>query len=239
MQSRPNQTTGRSSNDEIVALAKALPAANLGLRSQAAIWIVLATGVRIGELTGAAWIDGQAQANSLQQVAEVAGAKIGFVDLSARTWHLPTTKNQRDHTVHLSDFAIKQFETLFALREMAPWVFPSTTTAGAVSLKSLGKQLTDRQRPADRRLQNRTVKTDSLVLTGGRWTAHDLRRTTATLMAKLGVSTDVIEECLNHKIASKVARVYIRDRRAVDQAKAFDAVGTLLTELVCKASTET
>jgi integrase len=118
---------------------------------------------------------------------------------------------------------------------MSPWVFPNSSGTGTISLKSLGKQLSDRQRPADRKLKNRSTQTNSLSLPGGRWTPHDLRRTTATLMARVGVSTDVIEECLNHKIASKVARVYIRDRRTADQVKAFDALGKLLADLNLKA----
>jgi hypothetical protein len=44
-------------------------------------------------------------------------------------------------------------------------------------------------------------------------------------MAGVGVSTDVIDECLNHKLASKVARIYIQDRRLAEQARAFDALG--------------
>ena len=46
--------------------------------------------------------------------------------------------------------------------------------------------------------------------------AHNLRRTAATLMAPLGVSTDVIDKCLDHKLQSKVARVYIKDRRQAE-----------------------
>jgi hypothetical protein len=37
--------------------------------------------------------------------------------------------------------------------------------------------------------------------------------------------------CLNHKLQSKVARVYIRDRRQAEQAKAFDKFGALLGQL--------
>ena len=72
----------------------------------------------------------------------------------------------------------------------------------------------------------------ALALSGGKWTAHDLRRTAATLMARLGVSTDVIDECLNHKLQSKVARVYIKDRRQAEQATAFDALGRRLVEVM-------
>ena len=35
--------------------------------------------------------------------------KFGTVDLAARKWRLLDTKNQRDHTIHLSDFAAEKF----------------------------------------------------------------------------------------------------------------------------------
>ena len=51
------------------------------------------------------------------------------------------------------------------------------------------------------------------------------------MMARLGFGTDTINECLNHISADRMARVYIRDRRESDQARAFDALGQKLAEL--------
>jgi integrase len=144
-----------------------------------------------------------------------------------------------DHTIHLSDFAVRHFLALAAWREIdaskqgtaTPWVFPGICGEGPVGVKSLGKQLSDRQREPQRRLARRTKDTSALVLPGGRWTAHDLRRTAATLMASLGISGDVIDECLNHVIESRVRRTYIRDRRAAEQTRAFDALGARLQTL--------
>ena len=207
---------------ELRDLSAQVSKANLGPRSAAAIWLILGTACRIGELMGARW---------------------EHVDMLARTWYLPETKNERDHLIHLSDFSIQQFECLAALREKhaygeaLPWIFPNSKGAGPVCTKSFGKQLADRQREPSRRMLNRAKRTDSLALTGGRWTAHDLRRTAATLMAMLGVSTDVINECLNHKLQSKVSRVYIRDRRQAEQAKAFDTLGAQLAQLTSQPPT--
>ncbi len=50
-------------------------------------------------------------------------------------------------------------------------------------------------------------------------------------MASLGTSSDVIVECLNHMIQSRVTRIYIRDRRETEQAKAFEALGRRLDDL--------
>lgn len=204
------------SDAELTALRAALPEANMTPRSAAAIWLILATACRVGEAMGARW---------------------EHVDTVARTWHLPDTKNERPHTIHLSDFALRQIETLLSMRETnkdgqpVPWLFPNAAADGQVCIKSFGKQLADRQRPPEKKMRNRAKNTQALVLAGGKWTAHDLRRTAATLMAGLGVSTDVIDECLNHKLQSKVARVYIKDRRLTQQARAFDALGAKLETL--------
>ena len=195
---------------ELDALSKALPEAALHARSALAVPAILGTACRVGELMAAEWSD---------------------IDLAARTWHLPDTKNQREHTIHLSYFSLRQFEQLAEIRESGPWVFPNARGSGPVDSKSFGKQLADRQRQPEDRLQGRSKATTALKLVGGRWTAHDLRRTAATLMAGLGVSGDVIDECLNHVIESRVRRTYIRDRRPADQARAFDALGARLDEI--------
>ena len=195
---------------ELGAPVKALPKAVLHTRSALAVPAILGTACRVGELMAAEWCD---------------------IDLAACTWHLPDTKTQREHTIHLSDFSLRQFEQLAAMRESGPWVFPNARGTGPVDSKSFGKQLADRQRQPEDRLQGRSKATTALQLVGGRWTAHDLRRTAATLMASLGVSGDVIDECLNHVIESRVRRTYIRNRRPADQARAFDALGTRLGEI--------
>lgn len=205
------------SDAELKALSAAAPGAKLTPRSSVAIWLILSTACRVGEAMGARW---------------------EHVDTVERTWHLPDTKNERPHTIHLSDFSMRQIEALLALREQGkdgrpvPWMFPNAAADGPVCIKSFGKQLADRQRPPEKKMRNRAKNTQALVLAGGKWTAHDLRRTAATLMAGLGVSTDVIDECLNHKLQSKVARVYIKDRRLTEQARAFDTLGGKLAALI-------
>lgn len=206
---------------ELTTLSNNLPSAHLNKRSERALWIVLSSGCRIGELMAAQW---------------------QHVDTVGRTWHLPDTKNQRTHTIHLSSFAVAQFNALAELRErneageLLPWLFPNSKGDGPVCVKSFGKQLADRQRTPDRRMKNRSKATSALVLPGGKWTAHDLRRTAATLMAALKVPSDVIDECLNHMIQNRVTRVYIRDRRETEQAAAFDALGAKIMQILSDAN---
>lgn len=203
---------------EIKQLVKQIPTANLAKRTELAVWVLLSTGVRISELTTARWEN---------------------VDFKKRNWHIPTSKNQRDHNIYLSDFALKQFKALQVLREngtdgeLVPWVIPNTFGNNHIDIKTIGKQLADRQRPGEKsKLTHRCKNNTALMLDGGRWTAHDLRRTAATVMSRLGVPADVIDECLNHMLERKVSRVYIQDRRWDEQRVAFIKLGAHLDALV-------
>jgi hypothetical protein len=100
------------SPEEIRQLSAALPSSGLQQRFVAGVWIVLSTGARVGELIGATWSGPGHDHARLQTVADKSGVKLGFVDLDRRTWYLPETKNQRDHTIHLSDFALRHFRAL-------------------------------------------------------------------------------------------------------------------------------
>lgn len=226
------------SDQELKALRRATPAARLHPRSEAAIWLCLATGARVGELMGAVWAADNLRVVELRAIASKAKLKFGVVDLDQRTWYLPDTKNQREHTIHLSDFALSVLARLRELREvdadgqLVPWVFPNASRKGPLDGKALGKQIADRQRPPERHLQGRSKLTRALGLDGGRWTPHDLRRTASTLMGRLGVTNDVIDECMNHKLQSRVTRIYVRDRRVVEQQHAFDTLGHRLSNLL-------
>lgn len=227
------------SGEEIGMLPGLITGANLNQRTAAGILILLGTGARIGELMGAVWAGTDLAA--VAATGEAEGVKPGLVDLDACTWHLPTTKNEREHTIHLSAFVVEQFQRLKALRvaddegKPVPWVFPNAAASGPVCVKSFGKQLADRQRGERERMSGRSKNITALCLPGGKWTAHDLRRSAASLMAGLGFSGDVIDECLNHMIESRVRRTYIRDRRAEDQKRAFDALGLKLKALLSGA----
>lgn len=223
--------------EEIRSLVKQVAEARLSPRTATAIWLILATGARIGELVGAIWEDVEPDLAKLAGHPGVEKIKLGLVNLETAKWYMPTTKNEREHTIHLSKYALDQFEKLKAVRErdqngrLLPWVFPNADGTGPLCVKSIGKQLTDRQKSLDKRIRGRSRKADALLLPGGKWTPHDLRRTAGTLMAGLEISGDVIDECLNHVIESRVRRTYVRDRRPHEQVRAFNALGSRLFNL--------
>ncbi|MES2362388.1 MAG: tyrosine-type recombinase/integrase [Pseudomonadota bacterium] len=176
------------SEREVTLLIAKLPDSGLAFTSRAALLIQLSTLTRIGEVVAARWED---------------------VDFELRRWTLPETKNGKSHKVWLSDFALRQFVSLRAVTGATEWMFPNSKIDGPLNSKTTTKQVADRQRDGTP-MSNRTQQTDALMLPGGHWRPHDLRRTGASIMAELGALPDIIERCLNHTEENKMKRIYQR-----------------------------
>ncbi len=218
--------------DEIKMLVRQMPSARLSPSTEAAVWIALSTCCRIGELLSAKWED---------------------VDLDRRLWVIPATssKNSKALKVALSDFAVEQFRKLRAEADaslverrkddpkakLAPWVYPNRAMDDHVCTKTVTKQLADRQRQDAKPMSGRAKgdRATALILPGGQWGPHDLRRTGATLMVGLGVAPDVVERCLNHTEQNKVKRIYQRHSYEAEMLDAWAKLGDRLALLVSTA----
>ncbi|MDT4836445.1 Tyrosine recombinase XerD [compost metagenome] len=195
------------SEDEIRSLAKLVPEARLLPSTEVAIWIALSTCCRIGELMNARWEN---------------------VDLKSGSWLIPAedSKNGKAHMVTLSQFAIRNFERIKPLSGSSEWCYPNTKKTGPVCSKTVTKQLGDRQRQTGQEvMSNRSAKAQALLLKGGKWTPHDLRRTGATLMTALGVLPEVAERCLNHTEENKIKRTYQRHSYTKEMSSAWNKLG--------------
>jgi integrase len=128
-----------------------------------------------------------------QRRSEVAGMRWDDLDLPESTWTLSAavTKSDRAHLVPLSKEAVKLIE---GLPELGDYVF---TTDGKTSISGFAKLKT---------------RLDSFLTATGdelpAWTFHDLRRTAATHMVRLGVLEEVVGRVLNHAPKGVTARVY-------------------------------
>lgn len=203
-------------DEELRALAMQAPTAGLLPSTEAAIWIALSTCCRIGELINARWDN---------------------VDLDTGIWLIPPedSKNGKAHSISLSKFAIQQFEKIKALSNKSQWCYPNTKNTGPVCSKTVTKQLGDRQRQTNQKvMSNRSANAQALILKGGKWTPHDLRRTGATLMTALGVIPEVAERCLNHTEENKVKRTYQRHSYTKEMANAWNILGEHLSNLLQK-----
>lgn len=188
------------SASEIRLLAERLPGA-VANHIELAVWIMLSTLARVGELSGARWCD---------------------VDMDRRQWRVlaDASKNGKEHLITLSPFAAEKFKALRELGLSDVWVLPSRDGKGPINSKAVTKQLMDRQRETPLKGRASGARIGALLLPGGQWTSHDLRRTGATLMGDLGVDGGVIEKCLNHIEQNKLKRIYQRseNRAAMDNA---------------------
>lgn len=128
-----------------------------------------------------------------QRRTEVASMKWADIDLDTGTWVLSSEDNKsaRIHLVPLSPQAV---ELLKATPNFGPYVWSSD---GETHVKGYSK--------AKQRI-------DAFLLAGDTelkpWRLHDLRRTVATHMVRLGVSELVVGRVLNHAPQGVTARTY-------------------------------
>lgn len=143
-----------------------------------------------------------------QRRTEVAGMRWNDLDLGGATWIIPAadTKGERKHYVPLSAVAL---EILAALPRLGVYVF---TTDGRTHMTNYAK------------LKGRL---DAFVAaTGGAvdgWRLHDLRRSAATHMVRLGVREEVVGRVLNHSAKGVTARVYALHNYAPEKRHALDS----------------
>lgn len=201
---------------ELKELREAMTAAKLMDSTKAALWIMLGTACRIGEITQARWAD---------------------VDLKQGLWTIPpeNSKNGKAHTVNISPFALQHFKTLHEISgNESEWVLPASKRNKKgdipVCVKSINKQINDRQRETPMKGRSKLIGT--LRLSGGHWTPHDLRRTAATIMGHCGVLSEIIERCLNHVETSKLKRTYQRQEPRQQMQEAWELLGQRLEALL-------
>jgi integrase len=122
-----------------------------------------------------------------QRVGEVAGMLRSELDLKAREWRLPAsrTKNACPHVVPLSALAAEIIETDAGAKSDP--IFP----CGKGSLPPVAVA--------------RTILRASNANRFGiaSWSAHDLRRTALTQMARLGVAPIVLGHVANHRTTTR------------------------------------
>ncbi|MCJ2111928.1 tyrosine-type recombinase/integrase [Methylobacterium sp. E-025] len=131
------------------------------------------------------------------------------VDLNARMWTIPKerAKNGIAHDVPLSEASVTVLAGIRRITGSRGLVF---TTTGETSVSGFSK--------IKKRL-------DAAVPNSSPWVLHDLRRTAASGMARLGITLPVVEKVLNHTSGSfgGVAGIYQRHHFADEKRAALGA----------------
>ena len=157
-----------------------------------------------------------------QRRDEVGRMRWREVDLDAALWTIPKerAKNGQAHAVPLSAPALAILRALPRIdggKGSTDYVF---TTSGKTPVSGYSNA----KDALDRRMGEDTPA----------WVLHDLRRTAATGMARLGVALPGIEKILNHTSGSfgGVVGVYQRHDYAAEKRHALDAWGGFVERLV-------
>jgi integrase len=207
----PTSSNRVLSSDEIRTLWNVLPTAlRRSEQCQRIIKLCLVTAQRVGEVAG---ID-----------------RRGEIDLTAREWRLPgrRTKNGEAHVVPLSDLAIELIkESAKAAGEKTKWLFPAGE--GSLAPAVVARAILRANEISEVRPKGR-FQIDT-------WSAHDLRRTALTGMARDGVPPIVLGHIANHRSVTRAGvtlavyaqYTYDREKRSALQAWA-DRLLVIVTE---------
>lgn len=138
-----------------------------------------------------------------QRRSEVAGICWSELDLDARIWTLPKerTKNGIEHAIPLSDSAVEILKTLPRI-DGCPFALTSSGRRPVSDFYN-AKRTLDRLMPPD--------------MAG--WVLHDIRRSVASGMARLGVNLAVVEKLLNHVSGSFAGIVGVYQRHSFSDEK--------------------
>ncbi|RQR27572.1 tyrosine-type recombinase/integrase [Burkholderia sp. Bp9142] len=128
------------------------------------------------------------------------------LDFKTRTRRTPPkehTKSSAAIAIHLSDFVLAQCAALQIVRARLPegesrreFVFPSQRGKIVhVTIHTTCKAIRGRQCGKGASTEGRTTATDALIVSGGQWKCHDLRRTCGTIMPSLGDGTGNVASC--------------------------------------------
>lgn len=162
-----------------------------------------------------------------QRLSEVARMTDG--EIEGNLWRLPAarTKNGRAHAVPLSESVQEILLAFPRIKSAAGYVF---TTSGDTPVSGFHKA---REHLA-RRMTEIAAKESGQPVVIAHWTFHDLRRTAATGMARMGVPVRVTEAVLNHVSGTGggIVAVYQRHDFADEKRAALDAWARLVLQLV-------
>ena len=151
------------------------------------------------------------------RLGEACGARVEEFDIEASRWTIPEARNKskREHAVILSRQALDTVRTRIADSE---YLWPARYGNGHFRVDSASG----------------AIRKGQASLTIKPWTAHDLRRTLATGMGNLGITSDVIGRVLNHSKRDVTGRVYDRATRDTQAKEAWQQWADHLDALTAK-----
>lgn len=156
-------------------------------------------------------------------------AQITEGEIRGDLWHLSAdrTKNGRAHDVPLSQPVLDALAGVDSVPGRPGFIFTTTGSSPVSGFFKARASLAEAMEKAAEKERGRAVDIP-------RWTFHDLRRTCATGMARLGIPVRVTEAVLNHVSGTGggIVAVYQRHDYADEKRQALEAWARFVGELV-------
>ena len=152
-----------------------------------------------------------------QRKGEIINAEWCNFEFESALWTIPSdkSKNGRAHDVPLSGLALSLLGRIRALSTQPRWLFPSPRGVNHITGPAV-----------DHALRNNR---DSIGIVD--LVPHDLRRTAASGMTRMGINRLVVSKILNH-VDGSVTAVYDRYSYDAEKRHALDAWGRRLEEII-------
>lgn len=190
---------------EIHAFWTKLDSAKMRDPTRLALKLLLVTGQRSGELLGARWDD---------------------FNVKKKLWTIPPdlikTSHKKDrpesHIVPLSPLAIELLGTLRKITGERVYVLPNRLRA-------------QRDKPYTERVLSQAIRDNNKHFDLPRFVPHDLRRTAASHMTRLGIPRLHVEKVLNH-VTGDIAEVYDRHNYLPEKRVALEKWGKELKKIL-------
>ena len=194
------------SENEIKALWNNLKSCYASDEVQRALKLILVTGQRPGEVAG-------------MHTREIDG----------RWWTIPAekAKNGRSHRVYLTDTALD----IIGPTDYSGFVFPSPLKVKEKPIEANALVVAVKRNLAFKTKDDNGNEAEVNRLGVEPVTPHDLRRTAATFMAKMGVMDEVIDAVLNH-VKQGVIKVYNQYRYDKEKQAALEAWSRKLESII-------
>jgi integrase len=155
-----------------------------------------------------------------QRSMETMSMCLADIDIEKRQWTVPPdkTKNHKPNVLIIPDLAWSIIKPRLKNKK---WIFPTAYNRTRKGAKNMGH--TRSTKDVRRRLREKTK------ITG--WTAHDLRRTARTLMAREGVPPNIAEQVVGH-VQPGIEAIYDQYHYLEEKGEALKKVEAVIKRIV-------
>jgi integrase len=165
---------------------------------------------------------------------EVAHMTESELDTEASLWTLPAvrSKNGKAHRIHLTTEALDALKATPRVDNEGGFVFSTNGRSPVSGFSKFTAGLRDEMAKLAEQERGEPVKVQP-------WHLHSLRKTFASGLARLGVSLQVAERCLNHSSGTLGGLVAVYNRHSYDeeQRAAWDAWSRHVASIVTGKAT--